>query len=96
MCCFTFPRRDPRQLFFPTVHDGQWHPTADFDHNLYFQGDTNELGWQKSYGPARYFIDMDKAGKVIEPNHVCYKKSIRRKHKNEDIRVEVADASDDS
>jgi len=36
---FEFPRRDPSQLFFPTVHvhDGEVHPEADFDHTLYYQ-----------------------------------------------------------
>ena len=36
---FTFPRRNPEQLFFPTVHvhDGQVHPVAWFDHALYCQ-----------------------------------------------------------
>jgi hypothetical protein len=35
-----FPRRDPRGLFFPTVHihDGEVHAEAEFDHNLFFQG----------------------------------------------------------
>ena len=38
---FEFPRRNPSQLFFPTVHihDQQVHPTAHFDHQLYFQLD---------------------------------------------------------
>ncbi len=36
---FRFRTRDPSQLFFPTVHvhDGKVHPTADFDHTLYYQ-----------------------------------------------------------
>jgi hypothetical protein len=36
---FEFPRRDPNQLFFPTVHihDGAVHETAHFDHTLYCQ-----------------------------------------------------------
>jgi len=35
----TFPTRDPDRLFFPTVHihDGTFHPTAKFDHALYYQ-----------------------------------------------------------
>ncbi len=39
---FEFPRRDPSQLFFPTVHvhDGKVHETAHFDHSLYCQVDT--------------------------------------------------------
>lgn len=36
---FRFPRRDPGQLFFPTmhVHDGAWHHEATFDHLIYAQ-----------------------------------------------------------
>ena len=36
---FTFPRRHPEQLFFPTVHvhDGAVHDTAHFDHALFMQ-----------------------------------------------------------
>ncbi len=36
---FTFARRDPAALFFPTVHvhDGQVHRTAHFDHALFLQ-----------------------------------------------------------
>lgn len=36
---FRFRTRDPRRLFFPTVHvhDGQVHATARFDHWLYYQ-----------------------------------------------------------
>ena len=35
----TFPTRAPERLFFPTVHvhDGRFHPTATFDHALYYQ-----------------------------------------------------------
>lgn len=37
---FRFRTRDPRRLFFPTVHvhDGKVHPNAGFDHVLYWQG----------------------------------------------------------
>lgn len=36
---FSFPRRDPSSLFFPTVHvhDGRVHTRARFDHQLYAQ-----------------------------------------------------------
>jgi hypothetical protein len=43
---FDFPRRDPGQLFFPTVHlhDGVVHPKAHFDHVLYAQSPKLEPG----------------------------------------------------
>lgn len=36
---FTFPRRDPDRLYFPTVHvhDGVVHDEAQFDHQLFYQ-----------------------------------------------------------
>ncbi len=39
---FEFPRANPRQLFFPTVHihDGSVHAKAEFDHVLYCQQST--------------------------------------------------------
>ena len=50
---FEFPRRDPSALFFPTVHvhDGEVHPTADFDHQLYCQLDRALeplMDWERS------------------------------------------------
>jgi hypothetical protein len=55
-----FPRRDPSSLFFPTVHvhDGSIHPTAQFDHALYCQGQvdpassTSDVEWETSSAPA--------------------------------------------
>jgi len=43
-----FPRRDPKQLFFPTIHihDGKIHAEAHFDHVLYFQLDRMFTGMQ--------------------------------------------------
>jgi hypothetical protein len=53
----TFPTRDSRRLFFPTVHlhDGRFHARAEFDHKLYFQrrpGPREELGNEQSPEPA--------------------------------------------
>ncbi len=62
---FTFPRRDPRSLFFPTlhVHDGRVHETARFDHVLYAQQEPGD-GWERSTtsadtveGPAKTYLD---------------------------------------
>ena len=59
---FEFPRRDADRLLFPTVHvhDGQFHPTAEFDHALYCQVKSSELSaWKSSLawlgwrGPSR-------------------------------------------
>jgi hypothetical protein len=47
---FRFPRRDPREVFFPTVHvhDGEVHPTARFDHVLYLQTEHADWAWERS------------------------------------------------
>lgn len=87
---FEFPRADPDQLFFPTVHvhDGKFHQTATFDHTLYCQIKASGLpGWRRSEASARFFLHVDKANGVITPDQLCYKKDIRGKHKNEDILV---------
>lgn len=49
------PRRDPRQLFFPTVHvhDGAFHPRAHFDHALYAQCTAHPPGWDVGMAPGR-------------------------------------------
>lgn len=47
---FTFPRRAPERVFFPTVHvhDGAVHPRAAFDHTLYCQGVLAGESWEQS------------------------------------------------
>lgn len=51
---FRFPTRRPGEAFFPClhVHDGEVHPTADFDHQLYAQLGPGRSagGWQRSDG----------------------------------------------
>ena len=51
---FEFPRRDPGQLFLPTVHvhDGAVHATAHFDHTLYCQVAGQAADWRRSSAPA--------------------------------------------
>lgn len=48
---FTFPRRDPALVVFPTlhVHDGHVHRTARFDHALYVQGVPRQLEVQSTW-----------------------------------------------
>ena len=90
---FRFPRRDPKRLFFPTVHihDGKVHPKAKFDHSLYCQGREGEplslREWRESSVPAGRFMKSDQAQGLIEAEQHCYLKAIRGEHANEDIRV---------
>jgi hypothetical protein len=88
---FEFPRRNPEQLFFPTVHihDGQVHPTADFQHLLYCQAEgKNLMRWRESPQPAGMFMTkLAKAPGVVEPDQHCYRSAIRGKYKNADVLV---------
>jgi hypothetical protein len=95
---FEFPRRDPRTLFFPTVHihDGEVHPKADFDHTLYCQrldDETNTRSfydWRESPQPASMFMDEKKAkGLILADNH-AYKLEIHGQRKNEDTLLALA------
>jgi hypothetical protein len=87
---FEFRRADPDHLFFPTVHvhDGHYHPTAEFEHTLYCQGlEAEARDWISSHKVARRFIDVEKSAGVIEPYQVCFMRDLRGTRKNEDIIV---------
>ncbi len=86
---FEFPTRFAGQIFFPTVHvhDGAFHPRADFDHELYAQYGRTPEGWETSTGPAHGFMDTHRAGEIIEGAAPCYRLEIRGKADNRDIIV---------
>ena len=72
---FVFPRRDPRTLFFPTlhVHDGAVHPMAEFDHQLYCQPDAitaASFSWRASAGPVGNWVDAAKAQALVEASAI--------------------------
>jgi hypothetical protein len=79
---FSFPRRDTKSLFFPTVHihDGQVHAKADFDHTLYCQPHENQHlaleNWRESSGHASSFVKIDKAKGLVEADQHCYRKQM--------------------
>ena len=84
---FEFPRADPRQLFFPTVHihDGLVHDKADFDHALYAQfGMAPAQGWIETTKPAGMFMDISKCAGLVDADGHVYKRTIRGERKNED------------
>jgi hypothetical protein len=88
-----FPRRNSRQLFFPTVHvhDGQIHPEAEFDHALYAQIDRQPgvapLGpqWSESLRPIGRHIDCQRAAGVIAPDLPVYRRQISGLLPNQDV-----------
>ena len=93
---FEFPRRDPKRLFFPTVHihDGAVHPTAKFDHSLYLQKRDDEgqsvITWRESPKLAASFMKVgkegaDKAAGLVDGGRHVYLREIRGVQKNEDV-----------
>jgi hypothetical protein len=92
---FRFHVRDPRQLFFPTVHvhDGKVHETEDFDHTLYCQvparGLRSLLEWTESPRIALHFTKAGRSAGLIDPKLHVHRRFIRGKHKNEDIYLPI-------
>lgn len=68
---FRFPRRDPRELFFPTlhVHDGVVEGSARFDHTLFCQAEgvlEALLPWTESIGPLGSKVSAERAHGLID------------------------------
>ena len=90
---FTFPRRNPELLYFPTVHvhDREVHPDAVFDHMLYCQPDAAMddylLGWEQSRQGASEFIDVARAEGIIDPNQCCWRLPLEGRRQNRDTLV---------
>ncbi len=87
---FSFPRANPKQLFFPTVHvhDGQVHPRAKFDHSLYCQSREGEplpiMEWRESALPAARFMTIEKCQGLVDAERHGYLKVIRGEQPNQD------------
>ena len=94
---FSFPRRDPGQLFFPTlhVHDGQVHETAAFDHTLYCQLDApaGPMQWERSAALATGG-PIGTAGAWLDPRRHVQRLRIVGTRANEDIVAEPCAAKD--
>ena len=90
---FSFPRRNAKTLFFPTVHihDGKVHSKARFDHALYCQPSESERptihDWQESFADARRFMKADKTKGLIVADQHCYQKKLRGMLPNRDTVV---------
>lgn len=92
----SFPRRNPKTLFFPTVHihDGEVHAKAEFDHALYCQpGEHEQLtvrAWRESAGNAAKFMKVDKSQGLILADHHCFQKKLHGDLPNQDTYIAVA------
>jgi len=93
---FSFPRRDTKTLFFPTVHihDGKVHSQAEFDHVLYCQPSDHEpltvREWRESDRLASAFMKVDKTKGLIVANQHCYQKQMHGLLPNQDTLVSIA------
>jgi len=87
---FEFPRRDPKTLFFPTVHihDGTVHEKEKFDHVLYAQFESAPMAWQESQQLAGQILSKpnDLHG-IIDPKGHVYRRKMSGLLKNGDVYV---------
>jgi hypothetical protein len=94
---FSFPTRDPGWLFFPTVHvhDGRVHDKEQFDHSLYFQADEVDALTERSWMPAKHFVDTsDPTGRdrtigIVDGSEIFHRVTIAGVYQNQDTWVEV-------
>ena len=95
---FEFPRRNPRKLFFPTVHvhDGIVEAYAHFDHSLYWQspgdrvdGAFSSVGssFDRSIGPAKQFMKIARTQGIVEADTIIRTKRLAGTQVNRDIVV---------
>jgi len=88
---FSFPRANPTELFFPTVHihDGKVHDKAKFDHVLFCQRGSadmlNLLDWDESFRHAAAFMRVDKTNGVVDGGEHCYRHSLTGTLPNKDF-----------
>lgn len=81
---FDFPRRDPKKVFFPTVHihDGEVHDKAHFDHLLYLQTEQDGAQLAKDWIESDRLPDSNerikakKAQRVVDPAKHVYRMQI--------------------
>ena len=90
---FEFPRRNPRELFFPTVHvhNGVVEPKAYFDHSLYFQRRLRQdspAPYTDSIAPAGNFMDIARTQGIVEADTIIQMKSIHGMESNRDLVIE--------
>lgn len=88
-----FPRRDPSELFFPTlhVHRGDLPARAEFDHVLYLQTDDPDdedermdlAAWDAA---ATDTIDLRRAAGVVRPGRL-WRQELIGARANEDVRI---------
>ena len=87
---FTFPRREPEALFFPTlhVHDGDVPARARFDHMLFCQAEgvlDATLDWDTSLEPLGASVPPERARGAIDPGRAGRRTSLHGDLPNRDV-----------
>lgn len=86
----SFPRREPRALFFPTVHvhDGKVSPQATFDHALYCQADgllEATLGWTRSKAALGQFVPGARSLSLVDAARGGFAQALWGELRNADV-----------
>ncbi len=93
--CFAFPRADVSKLFFPTLHlhDGQIHERESFDHELYAQGNGEQmpdvLNWEESRGWAGQFMKTERTAGILHNDGHVYRRRLQGDLPNQDTYIEL-------
>ncbi len=87
---FWFPRRDPKELFFPTlhVHDGTVPQTASFDHMLFCQAQGvlgATLPWTPSNAPLGASVSEARAHGLVDGARPGFRTSLHGPMPNTDV-----------
>jgi len=86
----TFPRREDRSLFFPTVHvhDGRVPSKAAFDHALYCQADElleATLGWAQSTATLGQYVPGARSQTLLDGGRGGFALSLWGENTNADL-----------
>jgi hypothetical protein len=87
----SFPSREPKKLFFPTVHihDGDVHAKEEFDHELYCQVDRPGMfamtKWDESPGIAKSTSKVEQSKGLLKGDLHLYRKRMIGTFANKDI-----------
>jgi hypothetical protein len=84
-----FPTAEPQSLFFPTVHvhDGELHPTADFDHWLYFQAPNAPATATEALYPVAMHVPLAATKGIVDGMQRTFRQRVTGTLANDDTRI---------
>jgi hypothetical protein len=94
---FSFQTREPRTVFFPTVHihDQSVHDTAAFDHILYIQNQPTRGGswpgtlWMSDDTQASEYVDVVRTRGVVDGEARCLQMAVVGTFRNSDVVIPI-------